>query len=134
MSIEALKLALGALDIVKIHFTQNRHVDEAITAIKQALNDTTEAQPTGKAPCERHCEANAFRIEIRGLRKRLEELQSTQETKKYKMVINGLREWVGLTDEEKHKIIWMFHQPGAMFKDYKYMEAVEAKLKEKNTT
>jgi hypothetical protein len=34
---EALKLALEALDIVKIHFTQNRHVNEAITAIKQAL-------------------------------------------------------------------------------------------------
>jgi hypothetical protein len=30
------------------------------------------AQPTGKAPCERHCEANAFKIEIRGLRGRLE--------------------------------------------------------------
>jgi len=34
---EALKLALEALDIVKIHFTQNRHVNEAITAIKEAL-------------------------------------------------------------------------------------------------
>jgi hypothetical protein len=33
---EALDLALEALDIVKIHFTQNRHVNEAITAIKQA--------------------------------------------------------------------------------------------------
>ena len=34
---EALKLALEALDIVKIHFTQNRHVNEAITAINEAL-------------------------------------------------------------------------------------------------
>jgi len=34
---EALKLALEALEIVKIHFSQNRHVNEAITAIKQAL-------------------------------------------------------------------------------------------------
>ncbi len=32
----ALDLALEALDIVKIHFTQNRHVNDAITAIKQA--------------------------------------------------------------------------------------------------
>jgi hypothetical protein len=31
----AMDLALEALDIVKIHFTQNRHVNEAITAIKQ---------------------------------------------------------------------------------------------------
>jgi hypothetical protein len=36
MKDEALALALEALDIVKIHFTQNRHVNEAITAIKQA--------------------------------------------------------------------------------------------------
>ena len=34
---EALKLALEALDIVKLHYTQNRHVNEAITAIKEAL-------------------------------------------------------------------------------------------------
>ena len=43
------------------------------------------------------------------------------------------RTWVGLTDEEKHKLMWMFDQPSAMFKHYKYMEAVEAKLTEKNT-
>jgi hypothetical protein len=34
---EALKLALVALDVVKLHYTQNRHVNEAITAIKEAL-------------------------------------------------------------------------------------------------
>ena len=34
---EALKLALGALDIVKLQYTQNRHVNDAITAIKEAL-------------------------------------------------------------------------------------------------
>jgi hypothetical protein len=43
---EALDLALEALDIVKIHFTQNRHVNEAITAIKQALA----AQPAVQKP------------------------------------------------------------------------------------
>ena len=41
---KALKLALEALDIVKIHYTQNRHVNEAITAIKEAL-----AQPEQNA-------------------------------------------------------------------------------------
>jgi hypothetical protein len=40
---EVLKLALEALDIVKLHYTQNRHVNEAITAIKEAL-----AQPVQK--------------------------------------------------------------------------------------
>jgi len=37
MKDEALDKALKALEIVKIHFLQNRHVNEAITAIKQAL-------------------------------------------------------------------------------------------------
>ena len=37
MSIEAMKLALFALDIVKIHYTQNRHINEAIAALKERL-------------------------------------------------------------------------------------------------
>jgi len=49
---EALKLALEALDIVKIHFTQNRHVNEAITAIKEAL-----AQPAPVRDTEAHYKA-----------------------------------------------------------------------------
>lgn len=39
MSIEAMKLALFALDIVKIHYTQNRHINEAMTALEEALAD-----------------------------------------------------------------------------------------------
>jgi len=33
----AAKLALFALDIVKIHYIQNRHVNEAIAALKEQL-------------------------------------------------------------------------------------------------
>jgi len=40
--------------------------------------------------------------------------------------------WVGLTDEDKQKIMWTFTEPTGLFKHFKYMEAVEAKLKEKN--
>ena len=53
---EALYLALVALDIVKIHFTQNRHVNEAITAIKQARsapvkdNSNYRLDPPGLGP------------------------------------------------------------------------------------
>jgi hypothetical protein len=36
---EAMKLALFALDIVKMHYTQSRHVNEAITALKERLAD-----------------------------------------------------------------------------------------------
>jgi len=34
---EAMKLALFALDIVKINYTQSRHVNEAIVALKERL-------------------------------------------------------------------------------------------------
>jgi hypothetical protein len=34
---EAMKLALFALGIVKIHYTQSRHINEAITALKERL-------------------------------------------------------------------------------------------------
>jgi hypothetical protein len=39
---DAMKLALFALDIVKIHYTQNRYVNEAIAALKEALAQRTE--------------------------------------------------------------------------------------------
>jgi hypothetical protein len=34
---ELFKMALDALDIVKIHYTQSRHVNEAIAALKERL-------------------------------------------------------------------------------------------------
>ena len=43
------------------------------------------------------------------------------------------RQWVGLTEEEKKEFIWMFDESkGGLFKHFKYMEAIEAKLKSKN--
>jgi len=36
---DAMKLALFALDIVKIHYTQSRHINEAIAALKERLSD-----------------------------------------------------------------------------------------------
>jgi hypothetical protein len=39
---EAMKLALFALDIVKINYTQSRHINEAITALKEQLAQRTE--------------------------------------------------------------------------------------------
>jgi len=41
---EAMKLALFALDIVKIHYTQSRHINEAITALKERLAQETALQ------------------------------------------------------------------------------------------
>ena len=42
---EAMKLALFALDIVKIHYTQSRHINEAIAALKERLAQP-EQEPT----------------------------------------------------------------------------------------
>lgn len=43
------------------------------------------------------------------------------------------RTWVGLTDDEKKKFIWLFDDTEkGIFKHFKYMEAIKAKLKEKN--
>jgi hypothetical protein len=39
----ALKLALEALDVVKLQYTQNRHVNEAIAAINEALAQPEQA-------------------------------------------------------------------------------------------
>ena len=47
---EAMKLALFALDIVKMHYTQSRHVNEAITALKERLAQRTEQEPVAW-PC-----------------------------------------------------------------------------------
>tara|TARA_R110000822_G_scaffold9279_1_gene36064 strand:- start:249 stop:494 length:246 start_codon:yes stop_codon:yes gene_type:complete len=48
----ALKLALEALDIVKLQYTQNRHVNEAIAAIKEALAQPEERPWVGLTDSE----------------------------------------------------------------------------------
>ena len=57
----------------------NGNAEEAITALRQALEqpDRQALQAAGihPAPCARHCEANAFEIAARGMRKQITELQ-----------------------------------------------------------
>jgi hypothetical protein len=52
---EAMKLALFALDIVKIHYTQNRHINEAITALKERLAQPAQRTWVGLTDDE-HCD------------------------------------------------------------------------------
>lgn len=73
------------------------------------------------APCARHCEANAFEIAARGMRKQITELQEALES--------GRKPWVGLTDEEKHQLNDTLNLHGR----FPVIDAIEAKLKEKNT-
>ena len=88
--------------------------DEAIAALKEQLAQP--ADPTGQAPCVRHCEAMAFQIVIKNLRGEIERLNAPR------------REWVGLTDDEMYEL-WLSadEQKDRMA----FGKAVEAKLKEK---
>jgi hypothetical protein len=54
--------------------------------------DAQLADPTGQAPCVRHCESTAYEIVIRGLKGDIERLEAAQRT------------WVGLTKEDKDLI------------------------------
>ena len=133
----ALKLALEALNSFPAkHLTP--FISSARTAIREALAEPSEAlaseaseessgteqpdrhelQKDGKhpAPCARFCEAAAFNIEIRGLRKRLTE-QPAQRT------------WVGLTNSEWQAIV----EDNSLDTIGAIKMAIEAKLKEKNS-
>jgi len=69
--------------------------------------------------CEKHCEATAFKIVIRGLEVEVARL-------KERLAQPAQRTWVGLTDDDD--IDW---EEGGNLKDL--VKAIEAKLKEKNT-
>jgi len=129
MKDEALELALYALDIVKIHFTQNRHVNEAITAIKQALAAPVYVKtfhggkpwPLHPEPVQEPDHGDELTIAYMSGVHRGKEL-ATQ------------RQWVGLTDQERNQLwrdVVKWGDPS--HDDVDLMKAIEAKLKEKNT-
>jgi hypothetical protein len=102
---EAMKLALFALDIVKIHFTQSRHVNEAIAALKERL-----AQPEQEPVIDKSA---ATRIAT-------------------SLGWSPQRKWLGLSPNELNMIsdsmkTWNSFQITDVY------FAIEAKLKEKNT-
>jgi hypothetical protein len=93
---EALKLALEALDVVKLHFTQNRHVNEAITAIKEALSQP-EQEPVAWADKQSLDQIANFDATIyaKGGFDNATPLYTTPP-----LPVQPERPWVGLTDEE----------------------------------
>ena len=115
---EAMKLALFALDIVKIQYTQSRHINEAITALKDRLADPMrEVQRLGQEieqePICPECKAKVL----------------------YECVACSSnnyppqRTWVGLTDEEMHECAGEYPwTPTGL----KCVRTIEAKLKQKN--
>jgi len=116
---EAMRLALFALDIVKIHYTQSRHINEAIAALKERLADPMrEVQRLGQEieqePICPECKAEVL----------------------YECVACSSnnyppqRTWVGLTDDEvKHEWgVWKASLPRYVG----FAKGIEAKLKQKN--
>ena len=80
---EAMRLALEALkkatEYLPVHFDSHF---EAIAALRAQLaqpdRQSLQAAGTHPAPCARHCEANAFEIEIRSLKSALKQQLFTQ--------------------------------------------------------
>ena len=68
----------------------------SLAAYTRALEEYCEAlaqpEPTGQAPCARHCESTAYEIVICGLKGDIERMKATQRT------------WVGLTDDKRNAI------------------------------
>jgi hypothetical protein len=117
---EAMKLALFALDIVKIHYTQNRYVNEAIAALKERL---TQPEQEPVAWMYINTDGECEQIEYG------EPFDDPSTTPLY--TTPPQRTWVGLTDEDigDAYVAWD-DTNGASFADF--ARAIEAKLKQKN--
>jgi hypothetical protein len=137
MKDEALKLALEALDIVKIHFTQNRHVNEAITAIKQALAAPVQepvyvktfhgGKPWPLHPAPVQEPFGYFKAEPFGWIDCAERDEGAVALYEHPA---AQRQWVGLTQQEVQEIHDTYHK---RMGPQEFAAILEAKLKEKNT-
>ena len=118
---EAMKLALFALDIVKIHYTQSRHINEAIAALKERL-----AQPE-QEPVAWPCliDSADFSANTITLVMQCEDYKVSAGTHWLSTTLPQ-RTWVGLTDDEIALINADYPHPQG------FARAIEAKLKEKN--
>ena len=113
MTQEALKLALEALEWC--HGGEPCGTAEAIAAIKEAL-----AQPE-----QEHV---AWMTQARNFIHLSESTEAEAKVYGWKAVYTYLqRRWVGLTDEERSELVTLHHGWN------EYGQAIEAKLKEKNT-
>jgi len=127
MSIEAMKLALFALDIVKIHYTQNRHINEAIAALKERLAQPEQEPVAWAMDYDIESVLSGFSTSLMGTAMRIE---SAFPKHRVKLLYTHppQRTWVGLTDEELNQICNSLDYYG----DRGLVELIEAKLKEKN--
>ena len=122
-----LQLALEALGIVKIHYTQNRHVNEAITAIKEALAQP-EQEPVAWMNDEMDCiffdaeRPEPFAFDF------WKPLYTTPPQRTAAEGEDTRRAWVGLSREDCYQV--RERESDAFMYGVAW---AEAKLKEKNT-
>jgi hypothetical protein len=123
---EAMKLALFALDIVKIHYTQSRHVNEAITALKERFADPMrEVQRLGQ---EIEQEPVAWKLlGSAHFRKTLP--KNTDVTNWSPLYSAPQRSWVGLSEKKQ----WEIARNISCFDWGELMSETEQALKELNT-
>jgi len=165
--IDAMKLALFALDIVKIHYTQSRHINEAITALKERLAQPEQTEVQQLIALVRAQQITIDKLEMaladhamRETRRLGQEIEQEPVAWRDVIVVNLVREginkhrarelaehfiklttppapqrtWVGLTEEDRAKILsrkwWDFEDE---FDVDGFLRLAEAKLKKKNT-
>jgi len=118
---EAMKLALFALDIVKIHFTQSRHVNEAIAALKEQLAQS-EQEPVAYINVEKRT--------LEWAKLTSWETPTVVNLPKIPLYTRPPpRTWVGLTQKEVQEIHDTFFK---RMGPQEFASMIEAKLKEKN--
>jgi hypothetical protein len=127
MSIEAMKLALFALDIVKIHYTQNRHINEAIAALKERLAQPEQEPVAWAMDYDIESVLSGFSTSLMGTAMRIESAFPKHRVKLL-YTTPPQRTWVGLTDEELNQICNSLDYYG----DRGLVQLIESKLKEKN--
>jgi len=123
-----MKLALFALDIVKIHYTQNRHINEAIAALKERLAQPEQEPVAWAMDYDIESVLSGFSTSLMGTAMRIESAFPKHRVKLL-YTTPPQRTWVGLTDEELNQICNSLDYYG----DRGLVELIEAKLKEKNT-
>ena len=122
-----MKLALFALDIVKIHYTQNRHINEAIAALKERLAQPEQEPVAWAMDYDIESVLSGFSTSLMGTAMRIESAFPKHRVKLL-YTTPPQRTWVGLTDEELNQICNSLDYYG----DRGLVQLIESKLKEKN--
>jgi hypothetical protein len=123
MSIEAMKLALEALELFCEYGTMDRPIERR-DALRAAIEQAEKQEPVAWQ-CQEHGDTEWFNCS-----KEAHELNPRRYIYRALYTAPPQREWVGLTDEEMRIFVEDFLSPDKSAREV--FNAIEAKLKEKN--